>query len=296
MNLEELFADEDSTAESDLDLPYLSKYSERDAKFDRRKYESMLLSELFFQAGYPDRATKLDFCGRSLTFAQKQDDIRLKFAIFCKDRFCSLCNFRKAKIWRKKIIKIIPKLFEKYPNINIASLVLTVRNPSVFSLSETLNQMSRGWNRMQRLKTFPALGYIISTEFSRSFNVFFPDGKIIRIPNKDFKTFKDLKYCYSNRDDLKCRLNIDIHPHFHILLFLPHNYYYEDEFCYNQNIRSSMHLSQKDYQLLWKKSLRINYDPIIWINPVYPRNPYSNNPHFSSKKQFSIEDLINGFI
>ena len=52
--------------------------------------------------------------------------------------------------------------------------------------------------------------------------------------------------------------DLTAHPHFHCLLAVPHNYF----------TGSRLYISQSIWQELWRKSLKVNYDPIINIKKV----------------------------
>ncbi len=51
----------------------------------------------------------------------------------------------------------------------------------------------------------------------------------------------------------------EAHPHFHALLMVNPGYFAQD------------YLNRKDWRALWRSCLRVEYDPIVWVNVVKPR-------------------------
>jgi plasmid rolling circle replication initiator protein Rep len=76
-----------------------------------------------------------------------------------------------------------------YPDARFIFLTLTVKNCPVTALRSTLLELARGWKRLTELRIWPAIGWIRSTEITRSER-------------------------YRNA-----------HPHFHALLMVPPSYF-----------------------------------------------------------------------
>jgi plasmid rolling circle replication initiator protein Rep len=122
-------------------------------------------------------------------------------------------------MWKAKAYQVLPLIVEKYSKARWVFLTLTVRNCPITELNKTLSEMTKAWERFSKLKAFPALGWIRSTEVTR---------------------------CSDNT----------AHPHFHCILMVPSSYFGKN------------YLSQIDWTELWKKSLRIDYQPMVNVQAV----------------------------
>lgn len=91
-------------------------------------------------------------------------------------------------MWKAKAYKVLPKIVEKYPTHRWLFVTLTQRNVPVVQLKETLTQMNQGFARMVKLKKFPGIGWLRSTEITKG-----RDG--------------------------------NAHPHFHCLIMVPASYF-----------------------------------------------------------------------
>jgi plasmid rolling circle replication initiator protein Rep len=93
-------------------------------------------------------------------------------------------------MWKAKAYKIIPKVLAAYPKSRWLFVTLTARNSAITDLRETLKSMNKAFERLADLKSFPAEGYIKTTEVTRGKN---PPGSA--------------------------------HPHFHILMMVRPSYF-----------------------------------------------------------------------
>ena len=71
-------------------------------------------------------------------------------------------------MWKARAYKILPTVVEAYPKYRWLFLTLTVRNCTITELRDILLWMSKSWRRMIERKKFPAVGWIRSTEVTRS--------------------------------------------------------------------------------------------------------------------------------
>jgi plasmid rolling circle replication initiator protein Rep len=65
-------------------------------------------------------------------------------------------------MWKSKAHKILPKIVEDYPTHRWLFLTLTVRNCAITELRFTLDLMHKSFERMSKLKSFPAVGWLKS--------------------------------------------------------------------------------------------------------------------------------------
>lgn len=58
-----------------------------------------------------------------------------------------------------------------------------------------------------------------------------------------------------------------MHPHFHVLLIVPPLYF---------QVGSPLYIPQKEWQQLWKKSMKLDYAPSVDIRAIKPKNDHSD--------------------
>jgi hypothetical protein len=91
-------------------------------------------------------------------------------------------------MWKAKAYQVLPKIVEQYPRHRWLFVTLTQKNAPVTELRDTLKAMNQGFQRLVQRKTWPAIGWLRSTEVTRG-----RDGHA--------------------------------HPHFHCLLMVPSSYF-----------------------------------------------------------------------
>lgn len=216
----------------------LSDLSERDKPWDRHKAESQDIALMYFHGGEQARCERMLSCADQLQFAllPQEDDqvsIRLKQARFCRQRHCPICSWRKAMMWRSRLLKALHPNFDRgksrsryvledYPKARFLHLVLTVENPPMGELRETCQAMSKAWHKMARRKAFPAIGWVRALEVTR----------------------EKKKRAYP-------------HPHYHCLLMVPPSYF-----------KSGKYLSQVKWTELWQQALGVDYTPVVHVSAV----------------------------
>ena len=173
----------------------LCEVSPKDQKWDWHKQNTQTISGLFGEEDkYQNLAKRLSFCALLLSFrAEPREDtgeikLALQNAMFCKVRHCPICGWRRAMRNIARFYERMPSVLDAYPKASWLFLTLTVQNPEMCDLRATLQDMNKAFKRMIELQSWPALGYIRTTEITRS-----DDGKP--------------------------------HPHFHCLLLVPHSYF-----------------------------------------------------------------------
>ena len=91
-------------------------------------------------------------------------------------------------MWKAKAYKVLPKIVATFPEHRWLFVTLTLKNTPITELKETLKAMNKGFQRLSQLKSFPAVGWLRSTEVTKG-----RDG--------------------------------NAHPHFHCLLLVPRSYF-----------------------------------------------------------------------
>lgn len=57
------------------------------------------------------------------------------------------------------------------------------------------------------------------------------------------------------------------HPHFHVLLIVPARYF---------QVQSPLYIPQKEWQSLWRKAMKLDYNPSVDIRAIKPKNGQSD--------------------
>jgi plasmid rolling circle replication initiator protein Rep len=136
------------------------------------------------------KAASMEWCGRYITFAKIGDTMKLRDARFCRVRLCPRCQWRKSLVWKARWYKAWPEIQKVAPKARYFHLVLTVPNVPVNELRDTLQNMTKAWDRMRARKTFPGIGFVRATEV----------------------TIEEKRKGY-------------VHPHFHILMMVEPAYF-----------------------------------------------------------------------
>lgn len=174
----------------------LSDISERDKPWDKHKGNADKVSEHYKNSNYKRYSERVNLCAELLDFKLTPDadegilKLRLSSARFCRVRQCPVCQWRRSLMWKAKTHKILPKVIEHFPKHRWLFLTLTIRNVEITELRDTLGWMHKSFIRLTKLKEFPAVGWIKSTEVTRGKR---PAGSA--------------------------------HPHFHCLLMVPASYF-----------------------------------------------------------------------
>ena len=181
----------DST--NDRNELFLSQVSPQDKPWDKHRGFADTVQSHYAGSKFERYSERISFCSQILEFglhAADDDSLKLKLrnSRFCRVRHCPVCQWRRSLMWKAKAYQILPKIVEKYPNHRWLFVTLTQKNVPITELRNTLTAMNKGFERMVKRKTFPAIGWLRSTEVTRG-----RDG--------------------------------NAHPHFHCLLIVPASYF-----------------------------------------------------------------------
>jgi plasmid rolling circle replication initiator protein Rep len=172
---------------------YLTNISPDDKPWDKNRALASEVGGLYELGDFTRQFERQNQCSRQLEFALKANDqgemkLRLNSARFCRLRFCPICQWRKSLSWKARLYQAIPRIVQDYPTHRWVMLTLTVRNCPLDELRATVAEMNKAWKRLSERKSFPAVGYLKSTEVTRS------------------------------KDDWA-------HPHFHVMMLVPASYF-----------------------------------------------------------------------
>jgi plasmid rolling circle replication initiator protein Rep len=173
---------------------YLTDFSEKDKPWDSHRATAETVQRLYESGDYLNYAQRIEDCSRRLQFALLPDEqgevvFKLQAARFCRVRFCPVCQWRRALMWRARFYKALPQFIAAHPKLRPIFLTLTVRNCPVSELRSQLNEMNRAFSKMTRRKAWPGVAWVKSVEVTRN-------------PQTD-----------------------EAHPHFHVLLFAEPGYF-----------------------------------------------------------------------
>lgn len=156
---------------------------------------------------------------------------KLRKAYFCKDRVCSLCNWRKCLFTFVQFLLVAHRVLADYPNTQFVFLTLTVKNCELEDLSDTIKHYLQSYRRFLACKRVKAA----------------------------FKgTFRSLEVTYNP-------LTNTFHPHLHCVLAVNKKYF-----------KGKNYITHAELKALWKRSLKVDYEPNCYIEKIKPRNKRLN--------------------
>ena len=223
------------------------KFSELDEiDFLIKKYNSFVVFELYQYFAKKSKLQALADCGTYLGFdlykhiSKEEYQKRLFHANFCRDRFCEMCNWRRARKYAIENHKLL-KYIQTQEKVRYIFATFTIRNPELQELKSYVKLFNQAWKRMTQSKRWrnSILGYI----------------KAIEIPFQ--KTDKDY-----------------INLHAHCLLIVPSIYF--DFKNYN------LYIKQNEFQEMWKKALRVDYNPSVDIRIIKPNKERGEDDEIAS--------------
>lgn len=193
-----------------------SRGKERDWK--GKKKRSLLMAEHHEKADLGKKAERMQECGNFLSFKLKDERLKLYQAYFCKARLCPMCNWRrllKIAFQNKKIIQTV----NEREKVQWVFLTLTVRNIEGDKLKNTMDQMTKAWNRFA--------GY---AKFKRSVKGYFRAMEVTRNWDKESEWYGTY------------------HPHFHVLLAVPNGYFKKKD----------LYITQADWTSMWQRAMKLD--------------------------------------
>lgn len=238
----------------DNDLPdgievSLSSISARDSVWDSHRVHTMLIQEMYaLNAEYERYSERMGECSGFLKFAYSETSgFILKQAYFCKVRYCATCQWRKSLYWKAMMYQTYDKLIKTHPTHRFVFLTLTVKNPLIGDLRDTLRHMNASWQRLIKRKEFLGSvdGWIRTTEVTRP-----------KLPRK--RKSDPVVFCPKTK-------NTHAHPHFHVLLMVKPSYF------------GKGYIKRERWQELWADCLRVDYLPQVDIRTVKPKKGGSDD-------------------
>lgn len=205
-------------------------------KFTPKKQYSELLILSYLRLGYEKKAEDVANCGTFLEFAKYSDaSYKLHRANFCRDRLCPLCSWRRSRKVFGQVSQIMNLIEKDYEFI---FLTLTVRNCEGEDLSATIDKMNRAWRRFLRYK-----------RISKICMGFFKALEITFNKDRDFDPF---------------------HPHFHIIIAVPKNYFVGRDY-----------IAHDEWLNLWRKAMQDPKITQVDVRKVKPKEATDSGADFA---------------
>jgi len=136
-----------------------------------KKINSFVVFEFYQYFASKSKLQRLAECGTCLGFNVHKnintDDYKKKLsnANFCRDRFCEMCNSRRAKKYAIENFKLL-KYIQSKEKVRYIFATFTIKNPKVEELKYYVKLFNRAWQRMTQTKRWKnsILGYIKAIE------------------------------------------------------------------------------------------------------------------------------------
>lgn len=177
---------------SKAQTPALSELSLQDKPWDKHRAYADKVEALYLGSEFEKYSQRLHFCSEllqfGLTLSVEEFKLKLRAARFCRVPRCPICQWRRSLMWKARAYRVLPKIVEDYPTHRWVFLTLTQKNVPITELKQSLQHMNQSFQRLSQRKSWPALGWLRSTEVTRG-----EDGSA--------------------------------HPHFHCLLMVPSGYF-----------------------------------------------------------------------
>ena len=186
-----------------------------DHNWKDKKCKSMAISLAYgFYEEFSKISDKISECGSYLKFSTCPlgHEKRLYQASFCKSRLCVMCQWRKSLLVYHQVYKLVHAHKEKYSSDIPIFLTLTIPNVSSNDLSDGIDLIQNGFKKLMKRR-----------QVKRSVRSW----------------FRGLEVTYNNERD-------DYHPHFHVLLMVPFNYFKKDR---------GLYISRDEWLQMWQESM-----------------------------------------
>jgi plasmid rolling circle replication initiator protein Rep len=139
---------------TDFNTSILDTQEEILDKFLPKKVKSQYLSMLYHNLGDRSRSIRVLHCGDTLEFALSENEHKLFYADFCKDRFCPMCLFRRSLKIFGQVSACMDELDKDKDGFEYLFLTLTIKNPAFDDLGSALSALKDGFSRLLHRKVF----------------------------------------------------------------------------------------------------------------------------------------------
>ena len=213
----------------------------KDKKWAKKKSQSLHVADIFAKAREQNKevisASALDnirHCSEVLTFkVQTETGERTLNEIYtCKSKFCPICASRRSTLLRNQTMKVVDKILEEDPTTRFIFLTLTTENVPGSDIGKEVDHFVKSLQRI----------------FSKGNGAIKESAKL---RSSVLGTMRHIEVTYSIQRD-------DYHVHAHVIIAVKDSYF-----------SSENYLTQKDYQELWKKAAKLDYNPIVHVKAIH---------------------------
>lgn len=152
----------------------LSQVSKADKPWERHRANSLNVENLYDISGvsaFRKYAERMHQCATFLEFSETSESkkkLKLTRAHFCRVRLCPVCAWRRTLALLARFYQSFPKFAEENQDLAYIYVVLTVRNPEMEDLRETLKAINAAWARLRARKIFRLFrGWIKTIEVTK---------------------------------------------------------------------------------------------------------------------------------
>lgn len=141
----------------------LSKYTRH------RAFNSAIARQLYQDSDTIDVGRRIANCATVLGLDLYEDEgqeleTQIRSMRPCNARLCPFCEWRRTRAWRKRLFSGLEAFNREHPKYVPLFLTLTVPNPRMEDLRDTLKQMNAAWHRMTASSAFPTEYWFRRTE------------------------------------------------------------------------------------------------------------------------------------
>lgn len=164
----------------------------KDKDWRGRKVLSLKLADIFENLGYKKSLVeRVQTCGDVLRFLRREDgSLKLYQAYFCKNKFCPMCNWRRAMKYSYQTSRIVDEAIKQESKGRFLFLTLTVKNAEGEALSSTISQLTKSFDRLFRRAKVKKnlLGYLRSVEvtYNENDNTYHPHIHVLMMVKPSF--------------------------------------------------------------------------------------------------------------
>lgn len=227
----------------------------------RRSYVSPVQRLMANDPSTRDVAQRMRNCATRLQLAielAEQGDGRalVTGGMFCQARLCPWCEWRRARVWRRRLIHGLGDFAEEHPKHRALFLTLTVRNCPVDNLGETLKEIHAAWGRFSKARWFPTPFWLRRTEITLgrpSFQDSLPTAPARLMAPLRGSTAHPVKGPPGpgSSSAHPAPAKLWAHPHLHALLLVPPSYW------------GAGYIKQQRWQEEWAMAARLDYAPVV---------------------------------
>lgn len=171
----------------------LSTVSERDKIWDNHRFQAELIENIYrMDIDLVKYAERIGGCSGFLEFGWNDNGLQLKRSMFCRVRYCPVCQWRRSLLWKAMMYQAFDVLKDEYPKHRFLFLTLTVKNCCIDDLRSIIKTMNDAFKKMTKRTEWKTVdGWIRTIEVTRD----------------------------------KTKPNTHAHPHFHCILMVKPSYF-----------------------------------------------------------------------